>query len=140
MNVTREVIADLWPLVAAGEASTDSRALVDEFLRGDPAFAQELKVQDAERLIGGVAPALPPSRESQALAQTKRALHGHDWLLFAAMMATAQAFARIVADTSWDVSPRVFIFWAVIAAGLWAGYWGRAWWVRRKVYRGGGKL
>ena len=45
-NVTREVIADLWPIYSAGEASADTRALVDAFLREDPGFAQTLKEAD----------------------------------------------------------------------------------------------
>src|SRR5687767_12962108 len=35
MNVTREVIYDLLPAYFAGEASADSRALVDEFFATD---------------------------------------------------------------------------------------------------------
>ncbi|HJU42380.1 MAG TPA: hypothetical protein VJ691_06175 [Vicinamibacterales bacterium] len=36
MNVTRNVIADLLPLYEAGEASADTRALVESFLKADP--------------------------------------------------------------------------------------------------------
>ena len=43
MHVTRDVVSDLWPLYASGEASADTRALVDAFLAGDPAFAQSLR-------------------------------------------------------------------------------------------------
>ena len=48
MNVTREVIRDLWPLFEAGEASPDTRALVKEFLDNDPEFARQLRAQAAE--------------------------------------------------------------------------------------------
>jgi len=40
MNVTHDVVSDLWPLYASGEASADTRALVDTFLAGDPAFGR----------------------------------------------------------------------------------------------------
>ena len=40
MNVTRDVITDLWPVYASGEASPDTRALVEAFLQGDPEFAR----------------------------------------------------------------------------------------------------
>jgi anti-sigma factor RsiW len=40
MNVTREVIYDLLPGYFAGEASADTRALVDEFFATDPEFGR----------------------------------------------------------------------------------------------------
>jgi anti-sigma factor RsiW len=39
MTVTRDVVYDLLPAYFAGDASADSRALVDEHLRTDPEFA-----------------------------------------------------------------------------------------------------
>ena len=36
MNVTKEVITDLFPLYAANECSKDSRALVELYLRDNP--------------------------------------------------------------------------------------------------------
>ena len=35
MKITRSVIVDLWAVYVSGEASADTRALVEEFLRGD---------------------------------------------------------------------------------------------------------
>jgi hypothetical protein len=43
LEVTRDVVVDLWPLCRAGEASADSRALVDDYLTHDGALAAELK-------------------------------------------------------------------------------------------------
>ena len=40
MKITRDVIYDLLPGYFAGELSTDSRALVEEFLATDPEFAR----------------------------------------------------------------------------------------------------
>ena len=42
MNVTRNVIRDLWDLAQSGDAHADSRTLIDEFLAADPAFAATL--------------------------------------------------------------------------------------------------
>src|SRR5262249_7923091 len=115
MNVTREVINDLWPVYAAGEASPDTRALVEAFLQKDPEFARLLQRRGEEALLKEVPPGLPPDREAQALRRTKRLLHGWDWLLFMAMIFSGFAFGRIVSDTSWDVSPVNFIIMASIA-------------------------
>lgn len=43
MKVTRDVIYDLLPGYFAGDASPDTRALVDEFLRDDPEFAHMMQ-------------------------------------------------------------------------------------------------
>jgi anti-sigma factor RsiW len=65
MEPTRDVIKDLLPLYLAGEASADSRALVEEQLDRDPelaGLAQQWKTQ-----LPGPPPA-PVSPDAQALA------------------------------------------------------------------------
>lgn len=52
MNVTRDVIYDLLPSYFAGDASDDSRALIEEFFASDPEFgrmAQRFGALVAER-------------------------------------------------------------------------------------------
>jgi hypothetical protein len=79
---------------------------------------------------------LPPvDREARALRQTKRLLHGWDWLLFVAIFFSCSAFGRIVADTSWDISPVNFIITTSIAAAFWVAFFARLIWVRRRVCR-----
>lgn len=41
--ITRRVVEDLWPLCQSGDASADSRALVDAYLAHDPEFSHQLK-------------------------------------------------------------------------------------------------
>jgi hypothetical protein len=139
MNVTREVISDLWPVYAAGEAGADTRALVEEFLRQDPEFAELLQGRGEEVLLRLAVPRLPPDREVQALRRAKRLLHGWDWLLFLAMLFSGFAFGRIVSDTSWDVSPVKFIILATIAVACWVAFFTRLVWVRKSVYVGKGE-
>ena len=43
MNVTDNVIRDLLPVYLAGEASADTRTLVEEYLKEHPALAAEAK-------------------------------------------------------------------------------------------------
>jgi hypothetical protein len=47
LEVTRDVISDLWPLCQSGDASGDSRALVGVFLGEDPEFARTLRASEA---------------------------------------------------------------------------------------------
>ncbi len=139
MNVTREVISDLWPVYASGEAGADTRALVEEFLLQDPEFAELLQGRGEEGLLRVAVPRLPPDREAQALRKTKRLLHGKDWLLSLAFIFSGLAFGRIVSDTSWDVSPVTFIVMATIAGAFWVAFFTRLVWVRKSVYLGKGE-
>ena len=122
LNVTRDVVADLWPIYESGEASTDTRVLVDGFLNSDPEFATTLRAA-----AGVLAPQidLRPEAKLVALKRTRDLVRGNGWLrglrLFAIVM-TIFAFGRIVADTSWDVSPREFIIDAVAAVISWSAY------------------
>ena len=130
MNVTRPVIVDLWAVYASGEASGDTRALVDEFLRGDPELAQQLR---HEPELPAVAAALSPDHQVRALNATRRRLLGMPGLLFLAMMFSMMAFGRIVAETSWDVSPRNFIAVASLAGVCWIAYGVSLWRMRARI-------
>jgi len=66
LEVTREIVNDLWPLYRSGEASPDSRRLVDAFLAGDRDFAARLR--ESARLTSAVpAHRLSPDAELQML-------------------------------------------------------------------------
>ena len=65
MAVSRDVILDLLPLYFSDEASTDSRALVQEHLEKDPELAR-LAQQWKERLPDP--PPAPVNPEAQAVA------------------------------------------------------------------------
>jgi anti-sigma factor RsiW len=132
-NVTRDVIVDLWPLYVSGEASQDTRRLVEAFLSDDPEFARELRQDARGPLTDHDVPSLTPDHELRTLAQIKRRLMGPRWLLVLAMVFTMQAFGRIVSDTSFDVSPRKFIATAVVAACFWVAFLVRLFYGRREV-------
>lgn len=68
MKVTRDVIVDLWPSYETGLASADTRALVEEFLAGDPDLREKLRESDEalERLLQPSRPAAPPDVEKVA--------------------------------------------------------------------------
>jgi hypothetical protein len=132
MNVTREVIHGLWPVYAAGEASADTRALVEAFLRQDPEFAGLLQRRGGEDQLRRDVPGPPPDQEARASRRTKRLLHCWDMLFFLAMLFSCQAFGRLIADTSWDVSPVGFIVLATIAGAFWVAFFTRLVWVRAR--------
>jgi anti-sigma factor RsiW len=72
MIVTREVVEDLLAVYLTGEASADTRALVDHWLRRDADLAR--RVEEARR-VSLPQVALPePSAEKRALVKTRRTL------------------------------------------------------------------
>ena len=71
LEVTRHVVSDLWPLYRAGDASPDSRGLVEAFLAGDAAFASTLK--ESEMLTHVVPPVrLSPEGELRLLQDAQQ--------------------------------------------------------------------
>jgi hypothetical protein len=133
MKITRDVVTDLWPLYLSGEASADTRALVEAFLAEDAEFARRLKENGSRSLLSCPLPALPLDHEARTFTNVRRRLRGHPWLLQFAILWSCFAFGRIISDTSWDVSPRNFIITATIAAIFWIAYFVSLWRLRRKV-------
>ena len=120
-NLTRVVIADMWPLYISGDVSQDTRRFVEDYLSRDPEFARELK-QSGDSLPACSPPSLPPDHELKTLARLKRRMTGPIWLMQLAIVFSCFAFGRIVSDTSFDVSPRNFIITASIAACFWVAF------------------
>lgn len=70
LEVTREVVTDLWPLYRSGEASSDSRSLVEGYLVSDPEFASELR--ESVAFAGGIPGVrLSPDAERRLLDQAR---------------------------------------------------------------------
>jgi len=131
MKVTRDVISDLWALCESGEATADTRTLVEEYLASNPDFARSLR-ENGQALLGQ-APSLPPDLEARTLMRTRKKLIGRMWPLFFAMMFSMLALGRLVSDTSFDVSPRQFIVTAAIAVGFWITFFVRLFWFQSSV-------
>jgi anti-sigma factor RsiW len=87
MNVTREIVKDLLPLYVAGEASEESRAAVEEWLRTDSELARlasELREDTAPPPATGG----PQTSGQAALAVTKALLRRRSRLLALALLFT----------------------------------------------------
>jgi anti-sigma factor RsiW len=95
MSITKDVVTDLLPLYEAGDASADSRALVEGFLREHPEFART--VRDARRaadlLRGAPAPADLDRLELDSLERTRALLKRRTWTLALALFFTSLPFA-----------------------------------------------
>jgi hypothetical protein len=132
-NITRDIITDLWPLYMAGEASPDSRALIEAYLREDQVFAHTITGLGRERFPNLETPALAPDHELKTLARIKKRLTGPILLLQLALISSGLAFGALISDTSFDVSPRRFIATAAIGACFWAAFFIKLFKGRREV-------
>ena len=101
IDVTRDVVSDLWALYRTGDASADSRALVDAFLAQDTAFAETLK--ESEKMDTIVPPVrLSPDAERRMLddaaktARLKLLVVGGSAALVAVLLFAAFAGALMV--------------------------------------------
>jgi anti-sigma factor RsiW len=74
MNVTDDVLNDLLTLYLAGEASADTRALIEERARREPAFAAKLEAARKVDLAAALPGPPPQDMELRALKQTRQAI------------------------------------------------------------------
>jgi len=99
LEVTRDVVSDLWALCRSGAASPDSRALVDAFLAQDPSHSTTLKESEAmNELVPNIR--LSPDAERRFLddarerARTKLLIMGGSVVLTAVLLLAA--FAGVI--------------------------------------------
>jgi anti-sigma factor RsiW len=126
MNVSRDVANDLLPLYVAGEASPDSCALVEEFLRSDPELArlaEALRGQDFPSPRGPSGPA----PERLALERTRRLLRLRTWLLAPGIFFTAMPFSFLYDEGSVRYfmlrdAPAAASAFLLAAVALWIGF------------------
>ena len=126
MEVTRDVIDDLLPAYLSGEASADTRRLVEEFLRGDPDFERLVREGLSTELLRQPV-ALPPDRGKQALDLTKRLIKRQTWFLAFALLFSAVPFSlRIEGGTvtffMLQETPRLALGYWLLACLCWFGY------------------
>ena len=125
MKVTRDVVKDLLTVYSAGEATSDTRALVEEWLRSDPELARQ--AQQAESVTLPDVPPLPPTVEKQALDRTRRHLRWRTVLLGVAAYVSTLPFSITFGSRGYegllikDWPQRLVV--VSIAAALWAIYW-----------------
>lgn len=72
MGITRDVVHDLLPIYVANEASADTRALVEEYLKTDPELADVAKEMAAMELRGDIPVPLKKEDQMEAYKEAKR--------------------------------------------------------------------
>lgn len=131
MNVTQEVILDLLPLYLAGEASPATRALVEEYMRQDPAFAERVRLQSTDPFAQGPPSAPAPDLELRSLRRTRRLLGWQRWLFGFGIFFLATSLSNESQFEGWHLKEFHFLlrdypleFGGCLALGVacWIGY------------------
>ena len=126
MNITREIVKDLLPLYAAGEASVETRAAVEAWLGTDPELA---RLVEALRSDAAPAPATPvtPASGQAALAATKALLRRRTWLMALALFFTGLPLSFVFDSEGLRFlmlrdAPLVSLTCLATAVGLWIAF------------------
>jgi anti-sigma factor RsiW len=125
MNITRNVVKDLVTVYLAGEASADTRSLVEDWLRSDPELAAQVERARGLELPAVAAP--EPTVEKRAFDRTRRRLRGRAILLGAAIYFSTLPLTVTFGSDGFhgllleDWPARAVPL--VVAAGLWIVYW-----------------
>jgi hypothetical protein len=129
MNITKEVITDLFPLYVANECSEDSRALVEQYLRDNPAEGAELK-----RIMSTPVPRTEPAganlEEVRSLREARRRVRRQSVLLGLAIFFSLLPFSFLATGGK--------IYWLLIespVSGLIYGGLGLSCWTAYFVLR-----
>jgi hypothetical protein len=122
MKVTRDVILDLWPVYEAGEASADTRALVEQYLHEDPEFARLVRENGGSKALRPTPLSLPRDSEMDTLLRTQQLLsYRRSALLLGLTLVATSAYLRLY---------RIFMLTvALLSLLVWVGLmlFGRRW-------------
>ena len=130
MTITRDVVVDLLPLYAAGEASADSRAAVEQFIAQDATLAALLRaLQSAEGSDEDAA--LPDSLERDTVNRARRVIRRRSWIFGVAIFCSLLPFTF-----AFDGGRIVFFMLRDQPASVWS--WAAAavlWWKHARMTR-----
>jgi hypothetical protein len=140
MNVTREVVTDLLPIYFAGEASGDTKVLVEDYFRQDPDFERIARTAATplETLRAAAPIAASPERKKRDLESVLWGLRRRTWLFGGSLFLTlvplwpystqGHIVSPMVRDAPWEAA-----FQWSFAAVLWFVYFARVSWRTKKL-------
>ena len=122
MNISRDIVKDLIAVYLAGDASADTRALVESYLKTDPELARDVEAARGTSL--GLPPTRTPTAEKQALDATRQLLKSRTSTLVVAMIFTVLPLTFVFRGTTITFflirdAPVIGITWWVTAAIMW---------------------
>jgi anti-sigma factor RsiW len=123
MTITRDVVRDLLTVYLAGEASADTRAIVENYLRTDPELARDVEAARHNGL--GLPSTVAPTSEKQVLDATRQLLKTRTSTLVVAVLFTLLPLTFAFRGTEITFllirdAPVIGLVWWATAAVMWA--------------------
>ena len=109
-QATKDIVVDLWPLYISGEASADTRALVEAFLKTNPQLESGLREEEGAGLKP-VTVALPADHERATLLRTQQRRARQSMLINASALFVSGA---LTAYFAWGMVPRLAATFATL--------------------------
>jgi hypothetical protein len=126
MTITKEIITDLMPLYLSGECSRDTKALIEEFFRGNPNFAEQIKKISAVTLPGRAFPPPAQDEELKILRRTRKLLRIRSYALGFAIVFTLAPFSFVYTNGHWYFlfleSPWSALVYVLMGIDCWVVY------------------
>lgn len=126
MKVTRDVIIDLLPVYFSGEASTDTKKLVNNYFDQNPDFAAEAKKSSEQIITNDIPITLKKENEMETINRTKKFIKIRSWLLGFAIFFTIAPFSFAHMDDKFYVllldSPMTALIYGSIGILFWISY------------------
>jgi ferric-dicitrate binding protein FerR (iron transport regulator) len=123
MNITKNIIADLFPLYVEKECSPDTRALLEEYFQRHPQDAEELQRIANTSLPTGGPPPVKGLDEARSLREARRIVRRGSWLLGLAIFFSLAPFSILHTGerTYWLLreSPGLALVYGLLALGCW---------------------
>ena len=122
MNISRDIVKDLITVYLAGDASADTRALVESYLKTDPELSRDVEAARGTAL--GLPQPPAPTAEKQALDATRQLLKNRTSTLVVAIVFTVLPLTFAFRGTTITFllirdAPIIGITWWVTAAIMW---------------------
>jgi len=132
VNISRDIVKDLITVYLAGDASADTRAFVESYLKTDPELSRDVEAARGTTLE--LPEARMPTAEKQALEATRQQLKNRTSTLVVAMVFTVLPLTFAFHGTTITFllirdAPLIGVAWWVTAAIMWIWHV----WLRRRL-------
>jgi hypothetical protein len=138
MRITEDVMNDLLTLQLSGEASADTRSLIESYARENPAFAAKLAAAARPPALDEAAGGLPFDRELRVLAETRQFI-----FLRTICFAAAVLFTLVPFTFTWGSAGVHFLLLGHFPGLVWSAWslavasWWAVWVMSRRIRRVG---
>jgi len=126
MKITREIINDLLPIYFSDECSSDTKQLVEEYLKSDPEFGKQVEQYQQNPIPDAIPETLEKGDEMKSLLKTRRMLKIRSYLMGFAIFCTLVSFSFLHTNGKtymlMNEAPYSAAVYAILGAGFWIAY------------------